>query len=358
MINNIDSVELGQILVKWISSSIVKSRNLNENDLGTIETIVSVICTHLIEAGVMKQIVDSNEEILDVFCVSISIKFVSILFTKTIVFLSFQPNRMYQWTHNDDHENRPKKSINHIYQNGDNNKNHNENDKSLKAIKSKLLACDSITSFYTELKSAINEIEDHANENELHRNCGPLISLDCVDHEDIRINTECRTCRTNQTSCDIKSEQSFVDKDTQTENSIETKVQPAATIPIPPPMPNFFTSPIPTITINQTVEKENVPVQIKTPMSVPPPPPPMPMFSNGNSPPTILSSASSFCPPPPPPMPMNGIPPPLPMPSGNAWFKSESKLKIQSSQFHFFTKIFFSPLTQHFGKQQNTQRNQ
>lgn len=63
-------LELGQMLVKWISSSITKTHNLNENDLLAIERLVAVICTHLIEAGVMKQIVDNNENVQCAFCVS------------------------------------------------------------------------------------------------------------------------------------------------------------------------------------------------------------------------------------------------------------------------------------------------
>lgn len=73
---NVDLIflELGQMLVKWISSSIAKIRNLNENDLDSIETLISVICTHLIEAGVMKQITDQNEEAQEIFSVSTASK--------------------------------------------------------------------------------------------------------------------------------------------------------------------------------------------------------------------------------------------------------------------------------------------
>lgn len=58
------------MLIKWISSSITKTRNLNENDVSAIEALVAVICTHLIEAGVMRQIVDNNENVQCEFSVS------------------------------------------------------------------------------------------------------------------------------------------------------------------------------------------------------------------------------------------------------------------------------------------------
>lgn len=58
--------------MKWVSSSITKSLELSEIDLNTVEMLISEVCTHLIAAGVMKQIVDFGEKNKDVFCVSVS----------------------------------------------------------------------------------------------------------------------------------------------------------------------------------------------------------------------------------------------------------------------------------------------
>lgn len=38
--------------------------------MNTIETLISEVCTHLILAGVLRQIVDNDEPTEDVFCVS------------------------------------------------------------------------------------------------------------------------------------------------------------------------------------------------------------------------------------------------------------------------------------------------
>lgn len=63
-------IETGQIFVKWVSSSIAKSFELGEIDLKTVEQLIAEVCTHLIAAGVMKQIIDGDEMSKDVFCVS------------------------------------------------------------------------------------------------------------------------------------------------------------------------------------------------------------------------------------------------------------------------------------------------
>lgn len=60
----------GQIFVKWVSSSIAKSFELGEIDLKTVEQLITEICTHLIAAGVMKQIIDGDEASKEAFCVS------------------------------------------------------------------------------------------------------------------------------------------------------------------------------------------------------------------------------------------------------------------------------------------------
>lgn len=56
--------------MKWVGASIEKSLQLNDIDLNVVEKLISEVCTHLIAAGVMKQIVDCDEKTKDVFCVS------------------------------------------------------------------------------------------------------------------------------------------------------------------------------------------------------------------------------------------------------------------------------------------------
>lgn len=273
--------------------------------------------------------------------------------------LCLQPYQMYQWTYADAyHDTRPMKSFN---QNGVNGENADEIDStsSIEAIKSRLLACDSVNSIIAEMKGALNEIESHAdiethNKSQLQR-CEPLNGVDRVDHDDVKIefksSTEfCKNCAVKQPSCDSQKEHSSVDKNTQTESESESKVknsQTAIPIPIPPPMPNFLMSPMPSIVVvteaketisvqmeqqsisctpqvmnasaETTDDKENVPC---TPANIPIAPP---LPTN-----YIGSSASSFCPPPPPmPWASSGgmpLPPPMPIPSDkNIWFKSDSK---------------------------------
>lgn len=60
----------GQIFVKWVSSSIAKSFGLGEIELKTVEQVISEVCTHLIAAGVLKEIVDGDDATKDAFCVS------------------------------------------------------------------------------------------------------------------------------------------------------------------------------------------------------------------------------------------------------------------------------------------------
>lgn len=58
---------IGQLFVKWILSDIAHS---NDIDIDKAEKIITEVCTHLIAAGVMKQIVDGEEKTNDEFCVS------------------------------------------------------------------------------------------------------------------------------------------------------------------------------------------------------------------------------------------------------------------------------------------------
>lgn len=58
------------MFVKWVCSSIAKSFELGELDLKTVEQLIAEVCTHLMAAGVMKQIIDGDETSKEVFCVS------------------------------------------------------------------------------------------------------------------------------------------------------------------------------------------------------------------------------------------------------------------------------------------------
>lgn len=130
-----------------------------------------------------------------------------------------------------------------------------------------------------------------------------------------------------QRNCDSKMGKNFVETSTQTENNLELaplKKSPAtlsaaptmlAPPPPPPPPPPFIfiNSPVEN-SVNDKSSATSHQISHNTSQNVPPT--------------TILSSASSFCIPPPPPI--NGIPgpPPLPLPTGNMWFKSDSKLNL------------------------------
>lgn len=70
LLSHVNKNKTGHIFVKWVSTTIAKSYELGEIDLKTVEQLVSVLCTHLIAAGVMKQIIDGDEMTKDVFCVS------------------------------------------------------------------------------------------------------------------------------------------------------------------------------------------------------------------------------------------------------------------------------------------------
>lgn len=59
--------------MKWVGTSIAKSYEFGENDMNTIEMVISEVCTHLIAAGVLKEIVDCDERTKDVFCVSVCV---------------------------------------------------------------------------------------------------------------------------------------------------------------------------------------------------------------------------------------------------------------------------------------------
>lgn len=59
------------MFVNWLCGSLTESAHFNETDLAGVERLIALVSTHLIAAGVLKQIVDNVEKVDDVFCVSI-----------------------------------------------------------------------------------------------------------------------------------------------------------------------------------------------------------------------------------------------------------------------------------------------
>lgn len=328
-----------------------KSFGLGEVDMNTIEQLISEICTHLIAAGVLKQIAECGVQTKDIFNVSIltilicydSVQFQ--FFNKIFFSFFFQPNLMYQWTHADSIRpqlNGPKTEYNqstytkcdqaiHNKENAcDQNSEINSDEcrESFVSIKNKLLSCELTTN--SEISD--NKNSSQHNQTSFSTNDPKQKTDDSVEVNDVSQNHSMKNGQILPNGCD-KSKKLFVDTSTQTDVSEEMRCEKKLLAlspsldapPRPPPPPPFSEMPPP-----------------------PPPPPPIAIFNNSlttttsndkavesvttqqqtsqnNVSSTILSSASSFCVPPPPPM--NGVPgpPPLPLPSGNMWFKSDSE---------------------------------
>lgn len=176
-------------------------------------------------------------------------------------------------------------------------------------------------------------------------------------------------------NCDYKVETSIVDISTFVEMSTQTDDIPLVDLkeekknvemktcmpPPPPPLPPP-PSPLPSICIIPPIDTpdgksvDDAPVVIAAAPSEPIPATPQQNTNQINISSTKLSSASSFCPPPPPPM--NGVPgpPPLPLPTGNMWFKSDSK--FSTFYFHLFISLIDFFIPQLYAKQPNTHQNQ
>lgn len=267
---------------------------------------------------------------------------------------------MYRWSRNEECRNHrkhmePKRLLNdripsHYNDILDRNILPNENavngdDEPLEMIKTKLLTCDSITSLYSEIKVAIDEIEKHIEQNNIEfsdtvkasGDSGLSDGFNGIDeHTDVRIeleNNQLHAIEQNHGICDNnKLVNILCDSFTQTESLIDTKfeekVEPNVPIPPPPPLPNLFTT-----TCNMDYQSQsktdcnpiaNVQKPNESNIPIPPPPP----FPSNSQPAAILSSASSFCSPPVPSQGNIPCPPPLPFPSSNLWFKSDSKISI------------------------------
>lgn len=241
----------------------------------------------------------------------------------------------------------------------------------LNAIKLKLLQCSSVALVHDELKSILNDLEKSEQKSEVILSNGKDsgLSINSDDHAQIQLNfkdTNQQLTNNNsnsnvyqnndQENCDSKVYRTF---STQTEQillaedneknvqKIEDK-QPSISIPVPPappgppappappppPMPNFLMGSMAPKTVPIPVSSSAPVDSVQTNKCSNPPT--IPLNSSA-----ILSNASSFCIPPPPPM--NGIPgpPPLPLPSGNMWFKSDSKLNNFLNLFVKILKKYF-----------------
>lgn len=57
------------MFVNWIVSTIPKHHSYNQRDVAEIQSLIWHICSNLLAAGVMKQIIDKDAPLQDSFCV-------------------------------------------------------------------------------------------------------------------------------------------------------------------------------------------------------------------------------------------------------------------------------------------------
>lgn len=57
------------MFVNWIVSTIPKHQTYNQREIAEIHYLIRHVCTNLLAAGVMKQIIDKDAALLDTFCV-------------------------------------------------------------------------------------------------------------------------------------------------------------------------------------------------------------------------------------------------------------------------------------------------
>lgn len=227
-----------------------------------------------------------------------------------------------------------------------------ERGESFATVKNKLLLCEvapKISHSDPENATKLNGSDLKTESGEIQQNG----SVEVAENGSNGINGHAQNDEHLKEDCDKKVEipivetSTFVEVSTQTDDIadapvdlIEKKIeQIKACLPPPPPPPPPPPSPVPLICIvppsDETDGKsENENSVVVTDATEQIPATPQQNSSQINISSTKLSSASSFCPPPPPPM--NGVPgpPPLPLPTGNMWFKSDSKLST------FFWIIF------------------
>lgn len=210
-----------------------------------------------------------------------------------------------------------------------------ERGESFATVKNRLLSCESAAT--NSNSDTEDQIEPNQIENGEMRPGSVEETQDFVDGIDGRLENDEHL----QQNCD-NVDKIFVEMSTQTDDTILTEFKekkpddsqsrpPPPPPPLPPPpsplppSPLIYIDPPSDVTDNSIVEKPAV-VATATVEQIPVTPQQNNSQINISS--TKLSSASSFCPPPPPPM--NGVPgpPPLPLPTGNLWFKSDSKCSI------------------------------
>lgn len=259
---------------------------------------------------------------------------------------------MYHWTHVEKarlqpNGNGPKTDYDEIAQkpsvreesNGD---NHNgtvivaskERGESFATVKNQVLLCETTaptrtSNSDTETHVESNQISSH---NSMHNGTLANGSVEEAQNRSDALNGHQKGDDNSQQVCDMV-DKAFVEISTQTDDDTIAKIcdkkqsedlqicSPAPPPPPPPPPP----SSLPSICIAPAADAADKSIDEKPIHAEQCPVTPQQNNSQNNIPSTKLSSASSFCPPPPPPM--NGVPgpPPLPLPTGNMWFKSDSK---------------------------------
>lgn len=272
---------------------------------------------------------------------------------------------MYQWTHVElarhqpngngpkiDHDEKLREHLDPA------ESNHNDKDEtviirseergeSFATVKNNLLLCESapeISNSDTENQTKPNKIDppQAAENGEMPQN--GLVEV--AQNGSNGINGHPENDEHLKQDCDSKMETPIVEQSTFVEMATQTdeivlvdlkekkseEIKSCSPPPPPPPLPP--PSPLPLICIvppSDAVDGKSLnesPVVITAAATEPIPATPQQNTSQINISSTKLSTASSFCPPPPPPM--NGVPgpPPLPLPTGNMWFKSDSKFSL------------------------------
>lgn len=242
---------------------------------------------------------------------------------------------MYQWTHIElsrQQSNGPKKEHIHSTQQCDQRMNKCENDsstilltsnghgESFASMKNKL--------FSHELADVLTKSEDIAQQNNIESvNSEHEENVQKKNYDEDHQLENGQIKKHNCIDCDNSLRKVFVETTTQTEDILASTVEEkkpcesSSLIPSPPPPPPM---PLFLVNLNKTTNEKIIASDTSSDHTITAQASNQSIIQNAQ-PATILSSASSFCAPPPPPM--NGIPgpPPLPLPTGNMWFKSDSK---------------------------------
>lgn len=339
------------MLINWMLSTMTKKDRESEH----IHSILLQVCSNLLTAKVIRPIGDG-----EAFNVSIfphlplsSSRGPNLCKFLTQIGSAFQPNALYGWALPPPKtESRQitkeqlwskkiqARSFDHLAQ----SLYCEEIEKVIK-IKSKFRMCTSVAALYTEVRSAIVELEEYTRTNpQISENClRKFRSTECIGLDKLQpqCNGTAEPKKPTEASVDVvEYRKIYSDSSTQTDdksnareinnNGMQTNSVQKSSIPPPPPPP------MPSANFVSSIVPPPPPMPMGASIPTPPPmmpssaradipnPPPMPAGTNGKVHPTILSSSSSsFCAPPAPPSGL--VPPPLPMPSADmAWFSGNT----------------------------------